>query len=161
MKAKFIYESIRDYLKPKTEEELSKDLYNLSNDGLNKLLINCIIDDNNVERVKLLLKHGANVNTNDLSRKTPLMWACYKGNIKLIKILLKCGANPNFEDEMGRTALMITSYNHTLRLPIILLINAGADINIKDEDGKTALNYAKIRRNKDIIGLLKSYGAKE
>jgi ankyrin repeat protein len=42
-----------------------------------------------------------------------------------------------------------------------LLIEKGADVNAKDNLGKTALMLASENGHKEIVGLLKSYGAKE
>ena len=40
-----------------------------------------------------------------------------------------------------------------------MLLEAGADINAKDKDGKTALDYAKERKDKEIIDILLKHKA--
>ncbi|MBD5428671.1 MAG: ankyrin repeat domain-containing protein, partial [Treponema sp.] len=42
-----------------------------------------------------------------------------------------------------------------------LLIEAGADVNARDKDGRSAVWWAKNRKAKDVIALLKAAGAKE
>jgi ankyrin repeat protein len=41
------------------------------------------------------------------------------------------------------------------------LLNAGADVHAKDGRGRTALTIALEKDNKEIVNLLKKYGAQE
>ncbi|XP_031623295.1 ankyrin-1-like isoform X2 [Contarinia nasturtii] len=45
------------------------------------------------DRVKTLIKNGANVNFRDVENDTPLLWAAHNGHIETIKVLLENGAN--------------------------------------------------------------------
>lgn len=53
--------------------------------------------------IRLLIKHGANINAQDASGKTPLHYAYLKP--RLIVALLELGANPDIRDRMGDTVL--------------------------------------------------------
>jgi ankyrin repeat protein len=62
--------------------------------------------DGNAERVKELLKKGADPNTKDKKGRTPLHWAApYKGHVEVVKLLLEHGADPNIKNKYGRTPL--------------------------------------------------------
>jgi ankyrin repeat protein len=50
-----------------------------------------------VERVKELLKKGADPNTKDKKGRTPLHAAAYKGHVEVVKLLLEHGADPNIK----------------------------------------------------------------
>jgi ankyrin repeat protein len=63
----------------------------------------------NINLIKMLIRHGANVNAlNGLGKATALILASAidnKDNAKIVKILLKNGADPNIEDIEGGAAL--------------------------------------------------------
>ncbi len=59
----------------------------------------------NAERVKELLKKGADPNTQDKYGWTPLHKAAYWGRLDVVELLLVYGADPTVEDEDGRTPL--------------------------------------------------------
>lgn len=42
--------------------------------------------------VRLLIKHGANVNSTTRTNSTPLRAACYDGHYEIVKYLVKNGA---------------------------------------------------------------------
>ena len=52
---------------------------------------------NFVSIIKLLVKHGANVNAFDMARRTPLFIASKCGNVGATKALLEAKANPFYE----------------------------------------------------------------
>ncbi|WP_256621165.1 ankyrin repeat domain-containing protein [Rickettsia sp. TH2014] len=95
-------------------------------------LYNAICHDTNI--VKLLIKHGANVNKrlSDGNRETPLIKAT------------KCFENGS-----------IANTEH-----IKILLKHGADINAKDVNGITALKMAEMQNDQNAINLLRSYGKK-
>jgi ankyrin repeat protein len=59
----------------------------------------------NAERVKELLKKGADPNTQNKDGNTPLHWAAYKGHVNVVRLLLVHGADPTVKDKDGRTPL--------------------------------------------------------
>ena len=60
-----------------------------------------------LEAVKLLVKHGADVNAVEAGGRTALQGAAYMGEDKIIQFLVDQGADLNAKDNYGRTALKI------------------------------------------------------
>lgn len=136
---------------------------------------------------KLLLDKGANINEKGDYHWTALDWSIYGGHAKMVKLLLDKGADVNTKTPYGRTALMEAAEpdhlvktdmphskperqaqygpiypNRSRDLEVVkLLLEHGADVNAKDEDGWTALKRAERRGSREIVELLKAYGAKE
>ncbi len=61
--------------------------------------------EGDVERVKELLKKGADQNIQDEDGDTPLHNAASGGNVNVAKLLLVYGADPTVEDKDGKTPL--------------------------------------------------------
>jgi ankyrin repeat protein len=57
------------------------------------------------DAVKLLLAHGADVNTKDDSGWTPLHWAAHKGSKAVAELQLAHGTEVNAKDDGGFTPL--------------------------------------------------------
>jgi len=91
MRTKLVKENIGDILKPKSNEDIIKDLSNLSQKEKNKKLLNASIRGHD-ELVSLLIKVGADVNTEDNHKYTPLMYASYNGHVKVVDLLKRYGA---------------------------------------------------------------------
>ncbi|MBH8561968.1 ankyrin repeat domain-containing protein [Nostoc sp. CENA67] len=127
--------------------------------------------------VKLLLKHGADVNckTED-EQKTPLIAAAEgtslaryptftslttdENQITVIKLLLEMGADINAKTNEGRNALMAVANAGSIN-SVQLLIRYGAKIDGKDNRVDTALSLAKLAGHTDIVNFLLKTRAKE
>ena len=72
--------------------------------------------------VRLLLKHGADVNARTNYGSTPLHAAAAKGRVEVVQVLLEHGAIVGAKDNGGETALQVAS-NDTIKK---LLIEHGA-----------------------------------
>lgn len=59
-----------------------------------------------LEMVKLLIAHGADVNQANFRGATPLMGAAVGRDVSVVKYLIEKGANVNARDKDGHTALM-------------------------------------------------------
>ena len=148
-----------------------------------KLLYEAIKSDN-LERAKLCIKLGANVNaevyswevvyegwkfttdknkvgSNRISRTTLLAYALSTDtNENIVELLIKAGADVNAKDDypFGCTALMYVINNDQKDIAE-LLIKAGADVNAKTHDGWTALMGAAGCNGKDVAESLIKAGA--
>ena len=102
-----------------------------------------IHDSDALDLTLLLLEHGAEVNSQDKNKKTPLLLAMGRGWFKLAWILLERGANANAEDNNGKPPLHILSErqiyddnDHVLQSPLY----RDADNNLEDADPMTPLH---------------------
>jgi len=110
---------------------------------------------NNTQNIKLLIKNGANINTQDkyifedkngvrllsTGQTTPLMFACMLKPVKIVEFLLKKGADPNLKSSTGQTALMMATIRGRFEI-VKLLLEYGADFNIKDHNNTKAIDIA-------------------
>lgn len=106
--------------------------------------------DENIDVLELLLKMGADVDSNDFEGNTPLLGYINMGNAELnvLELLLKAGANINTQNSIGETPILayiestrITFGNINLDV-INLFLNNGADISIRNNIGETPLHLA-------------------
>ena len=97
-------------------------------------------------KVKILIQHGANVNSKDLYSDTPLHWSCLFPNYEIIKFLIINGADINAKNYIGNTPINIISKYDDYEKTIKLFIEHGSNLfNINSFDDK---NY-------DLNNLLK------
>ena len=69
------------------------------------------VRDGNIEDVKTLILNGAEINSMDVSNRTPLDWAVCKNQILIAKLLLQNGADVNIikDDTIFDTPLHVAS----------------------------------------------------
>jgi hypothetical protein len=77
------------------------------------------VELNKEEFVKTLLRHKAQVNSQDIKGRYPLLQAVQNKNLNLVEILLANRADPNLKDEQAETASIGQSISatQTLMLP--------------------------------------------
>ncbi|EEB16000.1 Sex-determining protein fem-1, putative [Pediculus humanus corporis] len=109
--------------------------------------------------VKLLVKHGACVNSVTKTNSTPLRAACFDGRFEVVKFLVDNGADIEIANKHGHTCLMIACYKKHFKIAKYLL-SIGADVNRKSSKGNTALHDCAESGSLEILQLLISYGAK-
>jgi len=109
---------------------------------------------------KLLLNHGARVNSRDYKNRTPLHVLVERNSKpELLKALLNHGANINARNEHGWTPLMI-AVRHGHSGYVRNLLNKGANINARGNSGVQAIDFAIQAGNPKVIELLIGKGAK-
>ena len=108
---------------------------------------------NDFEILKLLIKHGANVNSKEIEGNSPLWIASHGGHYEIVDYLLKQeDIDINTRDILGKTSLWIAVACKRLKV-VQLLLDKGIDKNIPCSDGITPIqlaiskNYQRIADN--------------
>uniref|UniRef100_A0A8C5MHB7 Ankyrin repeat domain 55 n=1 Tax=Leptobrachium leishanense TaxID=445787 RepID=A0A8C5MHB7_9ANUR len=111
------------------------------NDGCTPLMH--AVSGRQVDTVKLLLKMGANINTQDACGRTSLSLATYLGWLDGCVSLLRNGAKQNIPDKNGRLPLHAATAEADVRLLNVLLQQSTlSEINHQDNEGMTSLHWA-------------------
>ncbi|KAL8841090.1 MAG: hypothetical protein Q9176_003431 [Flavoplaca citrina] len=108
-----------------------------------------------VDIIQRLVQSGADVNTQDKNKRTPLLYAVDGGHYAAAELLLQHGADPNAQDDWENTPLHTASEildnedDQRHRGMIQLLCDYGADPNIQNNVGETAVFSAVRSRGID------------
>ncbi|KAI5816217.1 ankyrin repeat-containing domain protein [Pyronema omphalodes] len=124
----------------------------------------------NSEVVKLLIQHGAAVETRNNDGRIALSLAAQHHRLETLNILLQSSADVNMTDGIyGRTPLIWSFYHpwyreqrndyHNRNIPEALLSQHGIDVNWQAKDGSTALSRAIECQLHDVEELLRAHGA--
>jgi len=126
----FINESVRDLMKPKTEEEIIKALENISP---NKLLMYAV-KNNDIERLKIALERGADPT---IYNHLPILSTARRGNKEMLKMLLD---NDIVKSKLSREELQ--KYKYYLEKVLKYYENINNFIN----ENYSHTNYLKWKR---------------
>ncbi|XP_071991841.1 ankyrin repeat domain-containing protein 55 isoform X5 [Engystomops pustulosus] len=113
-----------------------------------------------VDTVKLLLKMGANINTQDACGRTSLSLATYLGWMDGCVSLLRNGAKQNIPDKNGRLPLHAATAEADVRLLSVLLQQSTlSEVNHQDNEGMTSLHWAAFHNRPQHVQNLLQKGA--
>ncbi|XP_065096605.1 ankyrin repeat domain-containing protein 55 isoform X1 [Paramisgurnus dabryanus] len=113
-----------------------------------------------VDTVKLLLKMGASINTQDACGRTSLSLATYLGWLEGCVCLLRNGAKQNIPDKNGRLPIHAATAETEFRLMAVLLQQSTlCEINHQDNEGMTALHWASFHNRPEHVQALLQKGA--
>eukprot|EP00922_Rhytidocystis_sp_ex-Travisia-forbesii_P036946 GHVS01055007.1.p1 GENE.GHVS01055007.1~~GHVS01055007.1.p1 ORF type:complete len:214 (-),score=30.47 GHVS01055007.1:275-883(-) len=115
----------------------------------------------NVNRMKVRIKSGENVNNQDQSGMTPLHRAAQIGSSEAIGCLMQNNANPRAKSKTGETPLHLAVFHRNLKaVQDLILTDAKKDINTQASDhGMTPFHVAIYRGCPEISQLLLQNGA--
>ena len=124
------------------------------------------ISGGNPDGVKVLIKHGVNVNVHPINlslmgtaKGTPLHSACDTKQTEIVKLLIEAGADVHVADDRLGTPLLVALKRGAWDI-VELLMESGADIEKKDKEGYTPLHVmAKEDNQEGIKKLVTKYGA--
>ncbi|XP_078095880.1 ankyrin repeat domain-containing protein 55 [Mustelus asterias] len=118
------------------------------------------ISGRQLDTVKLLLKMGASINTEDASGRTALSLATYLGWLDGCVTLLRNGAKQNIPDKNGRLPLHAATAEDNARLLVVLLQQTTmCEINHQDNEGMTPLHWAAFHNRPQHVQALLQKGA--
>lgn len=112
--------------------------------------------------VKFLIENGADVNMKNYIGFTAIHWAFDSEDLSIIELLVNAGADVNAKDITGGFPLSIAAAKGYYDIVRLLLSN-GANVNERSNSpfgGSSALDMAEMGGYKNIISLLRAYGAK-
>jgi len=114
----------------------------------------------NLEKVRLLLSKGANVNAASTQGRTALLIAAaHDGSEEVVRLLMKSGADPKAKDGRQTTALLLAAIADNF--PVFkMMLERGVDVNAQNLGrGLTPLMAAAGLNNLEAIRLLLAKGA--
>lgn len=97
--------------------------------------------DSNPDRVRSLLRQGADPNHSDWQYQQPLVTYATRSSGATLKVLLQAGANPNSVTRDGEVPLVYAARSNYLDC-VQILLRFGADVNAADPEGRTSLMAA-------------------
>ena len=113
--------------------------------------------NDNIELVKYLLEHGADIHKQSLTRATPLRAAAYYGYIHIMECLLDNGADLNKANCIGSSPLLAAAHNGGAEATKFL-IEKGCDLNQRTIEGYTAIHEASQKGEVSVVKVLLDYG---
>lgn len=110
--------------------------------------------------VKLLIKHGASLNSRDRYQNTPLHYAAAnKKSWEIIDTLINNKANINAVNRTGKTPLLIACKSGNIQTAYCLIQQKNIAINHIGRNGYTALMYAAYKASPFLIEELLKHNA--
>jgi Ankyrin repeats (3 copies) len=114
--------------------------------------------EGHVDAVRLLLDHGADVNSQGLGWM-PLHFASSEGNLTVVRLLLERGADSNARSASGKSPVYLASESGHLEV-VRLLGDHGGDVHLRGDTNLTPFRVATQAGHHDLAQLLLEYGAK-
>ena len=116
--------------------------------------------EGNIERVRTLLRDGADVNAAQGDGMSALHWAAERGDVQMVEVLVYAGAELEAATRIGAyRPLHVASRNGQLEAAQALL-KAGANVHaVSDPAGSTPLHLAALSGNATLVSVLIEAGA--
>ncbi|KAH8726741.1 hypothetical protein GQ44DRAFT_613477, partial [Phaeosphaeriaceae sp. PMI808] len=129
-----------------------------SKDGIQNMPLHYAVQNGHMEVVKLLLEHGAEVDSKGSEGRTPLSWAAEEGYEAVVKLLLEHGAEVDSKDNNSRTPLSWAAKGG-YEVVVKLLLEDGVEVDTKDNYSRTPLSWAAKGGYEAVVKLLLEHGA--
>src|SRR5919108_6125633 len=112
-----------------------------------------------IERVRLLLQQGADVNAPQGDGMTALHWAAEHGDAELARMLIYAGARSAPVTRIGGYTPLHLAGKAGSAAVVTLLLEAGAEPNTRTSSGATALHFAAASGSAATVAALLDRGA--
>lgn len=112
------------------------------------------VENKNKTIIEILLRNGANTDTQDANGFTALMISIYYDNQDIFELLMKYNKDINIQNTSGETALHYAVHKSNINIIKILINIDNINLNIQNENGDTALIFAVKLKNLEVIKLL-------
>ena len=113
------------------------------------------------EKLRQLVRVGADVNLPDHEGRPPLLFAAMHGQAQCVEALLQLGADMNGRDRLGNTALHVAARAAHAEIATLVLARsagsakgAGADVDVQSYAGRTPLHLAAAAGSVEVVELL-------
>ena len=103
------------------------------------------------------ISHGANVNTNNIFGRHPIVCAILRGSLPILRCLFARGALTPEPDQNGEDIVMIAAYKGHADIMKFLITDGNMLNDAKNVQGMTALHIATISRQTEVIEILLEY----
>mmetsp|Transcript_24477 Transcript_24477/g.40817 ORF Transcript_24477/g.40817 Transcript_24477/m.40817 type:complete len:308 (+) Transcript_24477:169-1092(+) len=104
----------------------------------------------NAAMASLLIRHGANVDLQDIFGNSALHYATDKKRDKVVELLINCGADINLRDYRGNTPLHTAAANNDIEIVRMLLLR-NADPNIGNLEDLKPMEKTSSQSVKSLI----------
>jgi ankyrin repeat protein len=111
-----------------------------------------------IDRIRAVLKSGADVNASQGDGATALHWAAHKDDVAAADLLIRAGAAVDAANDLGATPLWLASLNGSARM-VARLLEAGAGPNVSLASGETPLMAAARSGSVEAVQRLIAKGA--
>ena len=118
----------------------------------------CAVVACQLDIVKLLLEHGANITHKGSNNVTPLVMACNIGVIDMVELLLNHVKDENLSQHYKNIGLRVACSRAHYWL-MEYLIKVGADLNYQFDEGYTVLHIAAYKNIIDLVKIFTENGA--
>ncbi|WP_307474973.1 ankyrin repeat domain-containing protein [Cytobacillus purgationiresistens] len=110
-------------------------------------------ENGDVEKVKKLIKTGANIDATDESGRTAVLAAAQNNRVDTVKLLIQEGVDINIRNDNSDNVLLYAGAEGQLDI-VKLAIEAGADTTLTNRFGGTALIPASDRGHDEVVNQL-------
>lgn len=126
-----------------------------SKDGLN--MLHWAARGGNIEMAEFFLEKGVDIKFKDLKGNVPLVHAIRSNSTDIAKLFINNMKNFRWTNSNGQSLIMEAAFSGNDEI-IKILLAKGAPINLKDNKHRTAFWYAKKKKHKSTMDLLKKNG---
>lgn len=128
------------------------------NGAINPKLIINTVKSGNIDKIKILIKCGADLNSHEKHESSALHWAVLWGMTDVVKLLVENGAEINERNYYNESSLLLTALNEKKTEIALYLIEKGADLNFADSKSHKILHTAVENNYADIVRSLLKHG---